>query len=178
MCIYFRKLNARTIRDAYALPRIEDTLDSLAGSKILSKLDLRSGHWQVAMDEEDREKTAFSVDRVVFFECNRMAFGLTNAPATFQRLMEHCLRDFSLKECCISLDDVIVFSSTVEEHLDRLERVLQKLYDCGLRLKPSKCSFFQEKVKYLGHVISSTGVQTDPDKVEAVQSWPVPSNMK
>ena len=178
LCIDYRKLNARTIRDAYALPRIEDTLDTLAGSKIFSTLDLRSGYWQIEMAEEDKEKTAFAVDRLGFFESNRMCFGLTNAPATFQRLMEHCLRDLSMKECCIYLDDIIVFSKSVDEHLKRLERVFQCLHECGLKLKPSKCVFFQKEVKYLGHVISEDGIQTDPEKVEAVKNWPVPKNIK
>ena len=114
LCIDFRKLNARTVQDSYALPRIEDTLDSLSGSKIFSTLDLRSGYYQVEIEENDKSKTAFSVDRLGFFEFNRMAFGLTNAPATFQRLVERCLHDLSMKECCLYLDDIIVFSSNIE----------------------------------------------------------------
>lgn len=178
LCVDFRRLNNITIKDSYALPRIEETLDSLAGAKIFSTLDLRSGYWQVEIDESDKEKTAFVVDRLGFYECNRMAFGLTNAPATFQRLMEHCLRDLSSQECCIYLDDVIVFSNTVEEHIHRLDRVFNCLKECGLTLKPSKCCFFQECVKYLGHIISADGICTDPEKTEALRNWPVPSNIK
>ena len=178
LCIDYRKLNSKTVKDAYALPRIEDTLDSLAGSKIFSTLDLRSGYWQVEIAEEDKPKSAFSVDRLGFFESNRLAFGLTNSPATFQRLMEHCLQDISSKECCIYLDDIIVFSSTVEEHVHRLERVFKRLQNCGLKLKPSKCSFFQNSVKYLGHVISEKGVHTDPDKIESLLTWPRPKDIK
>ena len=95
-----------------------------------------------------------------------MAFGLTNAPATFQRLIESCLHDLTMKECCLYLDDIVVFSSTVEEHIERLQRVFQRLHDFGLTLNPSKCCFFKESVKYLGHIISAKGIQTDPDKIE------------
>ena len=116
-CIDFRKLNSRTVRDAYTLPRIDDTIDTLIGAKYFSKLDLRSGYWQMEMKEEDKEKTAFSVGNLGFFECNRMAFGLTNAPATFQRLMERCMGELNLRECLIFLDDILIFSNTFEEHI-------------------------------------------------------------
>ena len=109
-CIDFRKLNSRTIRDAYTLPCIDDTIDTLLGAKFFSKLDLRSGYWQVEMKEEDKYKTAFSVGNLSFYECNRMAFGLTNAPATFQRLMEGTMAELNLKECLIFLDDILIFS--------------------------------------------------------------------
>ena len=141
-CIDFRKLNARTVRDAYALPRIDDTIDTLLGAKYFSKLDLRSGYWQVEMEEEDKSKTAFSVGSLGFFECNRMAFGLTNAPATFQRLMERCMGELNLKECLIFLDDILIFSVTFEEHIKRLNAVFSRLHEHGLKLKASKCEFF------------------------------------
>ena len=108
-CIDFRKLNSRTIRDAYTLPRIDNTMDTLIGAKYFSKLDLRSGYWQVEMEEQDKHKTAFSIGSLGFFKCNRMAFGLTNAPATFQRLMERCMGELNLKECLIFLDDILIF---------------------------------------------------------------------
>ena len=177
-CIDFRKLNSRTIRDAYNLPRIQDTIDSLTGSKYFSKLDLRSGYWQVEIEEEDKHLTAFTVGNMGFFECNRMAFGLTNAPATFQRLIERCMGELNLKECLIFLDDILVFSETFEEHLERLEAVFSRLRQNGLKLKPSKCEFFKTSVKYLGHVVSQEGVETDPDKIEALTTWPVPQNVK
>ena len=126
-CIDFRKLNNRTIKDAYSLPRIEETIDSLSGSKYFSKLDRRSGYWQVGIKEADKHKTAFSAGPLGFFECNRMTFGLTNAPATFQRLMERTMGELHLKECLIYLDDIIIFSKTFEEHLERLENVFKQL---------------------------------------------------
>ena len=177
-CIDFRKLNSRTIRDAYTLPRIDDTIDTLIGAKYFSKLDLRSGYWQVEIREEDKHKTAFTVGNLGFYECNRMAFGLTNAPATFQRLMERTMGDLNLRECLIFLDDILIFSQNFEDHLERLERVLSKLKEHGLKLKPSKCEFFKTSVTYLGHVVSQSGVKTDPDKIQALASWPEPKNIE
>ena len=109
-CIDLRKLNERTIKDAYSLPRIEDSLDTLNGAILFSSIDLKSGYWQVELSEESIPYTAFTVGPLGFFECVRMPFGLTNAPATFQRLMETCLGDMHLNWCIIYLDDVIVFS--------------------------------------------------------------------
>ena len=177
-CIDFRKLNSRTVKDAYTLPRIDDTIDTLIGAKYFSKLDLRSGYWQVEMSEKDKEKTAFTVGNLGFYECNRMAFGLTNAPATFQRLMERCMGELNLKECLIFLDDILIFSESFDEHLSRLEAVFSQLNKHGLKLKASKCEFFKNSVKYLGHVVSENGVHTDPDKIEALTSWPEPTNIK
>ena len=177
-CIDFRKLNNRTVKDAYSLPRIEETIDTLVGSKYFSKLDLRSGYWQVGVKEADKHKTAFSVGPLGFFECNRMAFGLTNAPATFQRLMERCMGELHLKECLIYLDDIIIFSKSFDEHLLRLENVFRQLEQHGLKLKGSKCEFFRTQVQYLGHIVSDQGIQTDPDKIAALKQWPTPSNLK
>lgn len=177
-CIDLRKLNNKTIKDAYTLPRVEETIDTLIGSKYFTKLDLRSGYWQVEIKEEDKHKTAFSLGPLGFYECNRMAFGLTNAPATFQRLMETCMGDLHLRECLIFLDDILVFSQSFDDHLKRLEGVFEKLEKHNLKLKPSKCEFFMSEVKYLGHIVSEEGVKTDPDKIEALKSWPVPRNIK
>ena len=177
-CIDFRKLNNRTVKDAYYLPRVDETLDTLNGASYFSKLDLRSGYWQVEMEEEDKAKTAFSVGTMGFFECNRMAFGLTNAPATFQRLMERCMGDLNLTECLIFLDDILIFSETFEEHISRIGAVFSQLCQHGLKLKASKCEFFKSRVSYLGHVVSQNGVETDPDKISALKEWPVPQNVK
>ena len=117
-CINLRKLNARTIKDAHSLPRIDETLDCLGGSIIFTSLDLKSGYWQVEVDEMSKQLTAFTVGPLGFYECERMLFSLTNAPATFQRLMESCLGD--LNWCIIYLDDIIVFSEMLKEHIKRL----------------------------------------------------------
>lgn len=173
-CVDFRQLNARTIKDSYALPKIEELLDALSGSKYFSVLDLKSGYHQVEIVEEHKERTAFTVAPLGFFEYNRMAMGLANAPATYQRLMEDCLGDLHLNICLVFLDDIIIFSDTFEEHLERIDRVLIRLQECGLKLNPKKCSFCQEKVKYVGHVVSARGIEADPEKCEKVRNWPQP----
>ena len=176
-CIDLRKLNSKTLKDSYALPRIEQTLESLADSMVYSTLDLTSGYWQVEMAEECKPYTAFTCGPLGFFECETMPFGATNAPATFQRLMEDCLGDLNMNWCIVYLDDVIVFSKTPDEHLERLEAVFQKLSAAGLKLKPSKCTFFKTEITYLGHLITSEGVATDPKKIEAVIKWPRPKTV-
>lgn len=130
------------------------------------------------MKESDKPKTAFSVGPLGFYECNRMAFGLTNAPATFQRLMEHCMGELHLRECLIYLDDIIIFSRTLDEHFQRLEAVFQRLEEAGLKLKGSKCEFFLPRVKYLGHIVSQDGVETDPEKISALKDLSVPTSLK
>ena len=137
-CIDNRKLNQRTIKDAQAIPRVDDNLHLLAGSKYFSTLDLKSGYWQVELKEKDKAKTAFQVGTLGFYECNRMHFGLCNAPATFQRLMERCMGELNLRDCLIYLDDIIIFSSTFEEHVERLQAVFERLQENNLKLKPSK----------------------------------------
>ena len=176
-CIDLRRLNARTVKDAYSLPRIEDALDSLNGACLFTSLDLKSGYWQVELDPESVPLTAFTVGPLGFFECTRMPFGLTNAPATFQRLMESCLGELHLDWCIIYLDDIIIFSKTPEEHLTRLEAVFERLAAAGLKLKPSKCELFQTSLKYLGHIVSEKGIATDPTKIEAIRNWPVPKTV-
>ena len=164
-CIDLRKLNVRTDKDAYSLPRIEDSLDSLNGSCIFTSIDLKAGYWQVEMDPQSIPLTAFTVGPLGFYECVKMLFGLTNAPATFQRLMETCLSDLHLNCCIIYLDNVVIFSKSQEEHIERLDAVLTKIEDAGLKLKPSKCEFFKCRITYLGHIVSDKGIETDPKKI-------------
>ena len=154
-CIDLRRLNERTIKDSHSLPRIDDSLDFLNGASIFTSLDLKAGYWQVMMDEDSIPLTAFSAGPLGFYECVRMPFGLCNAPATFQRLMESCLGDLHLNWCIIYLDDIIIFSKTPEEHIERLRGVFEKLFKAGLKLKPSKCEFFKDQISYLGHVVST-----------------------
>ena len=173
-CVDYRRLNERTVKDSYCLPRIEELLDSLSGAKYFSVLDLKSGYHQVEISERHKERTAFSVAPLGFYEYNRMAMGLANAPATYQRLMENVLGDLHLHICMVFLDDIIVFGNTFEEHMERLERVLVRLGENGLKLNPKKCSFCQEKVRYVGHIVSQEGIATDPEKTEQVRNWPRP----
>ena len=129
------------------------------------------------MDEASKPLTAFTVDPLGFNICERMPFGLTNVPATFQRLMESCLVDLHLNWCIIYLDDVIVFSKTPKEHIHRLCGVFHKLFSAGLKLKPKKCEFFKLKIAYLGHIVSTKRIETDLKKAEAVKNWTVPKTV-
>ena len=163
-CINLHQLNLCTIKDAYILPRIDKTLDCLGGSIIFTSLDLKSGYWQVEMDEMSKQLTTFMMGPLGFYECERMPFGLTNAPATFQRLMESCLGDLHLNWCIIYLDDIIVFSKTPREHIERLRGVFIKLVAAGLKLKPKKYEFFKPKIAYLGHIVCSRGIELIPKR--------------
>ena len=149
----------------------------LAGSQWFSTLDLLSGYWQVEIEEADRPKTAFCTTEGLY-QFRVMPFGLCNAPATFQRLMDLVLSGLQWSQCRVYLDDIIVLGRTFNEHLGNLQAVLQRLRQAGLKLKPSKCAFFKHEVKYLGHVISTSGVAPDPSKIEKVANWPVPISMK
>ena len=171
------KSNRITHKDAYPLPRIDATLDALAVSKWFSTLDLISGYWQVEIKDEDRPKTAFCTTEGLF-QFRVMTFGLCNAPATFQRLMDLVLCGLQWSCCLVYLDDIIILGSTFKEHICNIKNVLQRLREAGLKVKPVKCSFFQEEVHYLGHIISRQGVAPDVSKIEKILSWPKPTSTK
>uniref|UniRef100_A0A3B3QDK9 Gypsy retrotransposon integrase-like protein 1 n=1 Tax=Paramormyrops kingsleyae TaxID=1676925 RepID=A0A3B3QDK9_9TELE len=176
MCVDYRTLNRRTIPDQYTVPRIEDALACLTGSQWFSVLDLRSGYYQIPMNKADKEKTAF-ISPVGFYQFERMPQGIMGAPATFQRIMEKTLGDMNLLEVLVYLDDLIVFGRTLEEHEERLLKVLDRLKDEGLKLSVDKCQFCCTSVNYVGHIVSKDGVATDPAKVDAVRSWPRPESI-
>ena len=172
-CMDYRRLNAITKKDVYPLPRIDDILDALGKTGYFSSLDLAQGYWQVELDEESQQKSAFTTHRGLFeFTC--VPFGLCNAPATFQRLMTQILADLEWGICFVYLDDILVTSKTFEEHL---RRVFDQLRQAGLHLKPRKCLLLREKVPYLGHVVSKAGIRPDPAKIEQVQMYPVPTDI-
>lgn len=177
VCLDFRRLNDITRKDSYPIPRMDDSLDSLGGAKYFSTLDLASGYWQIPVTPEDVPKTAFNTP-FGLFECLTMPFGLCNGPATFQRTMDQVLGSLRWDICLVYLDDIIVFSSNFESHLERLQTVFSRLKEAGLTLKARKCHFFKRQVEYLGHIVSEEGVAPDPAKVEAVQGFPLPSNVK
>ena len=176
-CVDYRRVNNLTIKDSYPLPRIDDTIDALRGSKWFSTLDLASGYWQVPMAPEDAEKTAFTT-QFGLYQFKKMPFGLANAPATFERLMELVLSGLHWEICLIYLDDIIVFSETFEEHLTRLQLVLRRLKQAGLKVTPKKCHLFQFQVEFLGHIVSAAGISTDPKKTESIDSWPPPKSIR
>ena len=175
-CVDYRKLNAVTIKDAYPLPRIDDTLDALSGADCFSTLDLASGYWQVGMEEEAKEKSAFVCGEGLY-QFQVMPFGLVNAPATFERLMERVLTGLQWQTCLVYLDDIIIYSKGADEHRRRLEEVLGRLSAAGLKLKPAKCQLMRRSVTFLGHVVSSSGVATDPEKIGAVREWQTPDTL-
>ena len=176
-CIDLRKLNNWTIKDAYLLPHIDETLESLLGSQWFSLLNLKSGYWKAKMDEESKPSAAFTVGLLGFYECEWKPFGLTNAPATFQQLMETCLGDLNLHWCIICLHDIVIFSKDPASHLERLEAVFQNLEEAGLKLKPSKCKLFQQWIVNLGHMIPAQGITMDEDKTEAIKKWLILKNV-
>ncbi|MEN7973501.1 MAG: reverse transcriptase domain-containing protein [Verrucomicrobiota bacterium] len=176
-CVDYRKLNAVTRKDSYPLPRIDQTLESVAGSTWFTTLDLKSSYWQVAMDPRDVDKTAFVTPQGLF-EFRAMAFGLVNAPATFQRLMETVLGSLGLQTCVVYLDDVTVHGRTFEDALNHLEQVLQRLRAAELTLKPSKCHLFQKEAAFLGHIVSGQGVRCDPRLTSDVVQWETPTHRR
>ncbi len=175
-CVDFRKLNAVTTRDSYPMPRIDDMLDLLGQSLYFSTMDLTNGYWQVPIAKQDVQKTAF-ITPFGLFEFLVMPFGLANAPATFQRLMDSVLAGLKWHECLVYLDDIIVFGATFEQHLERLERVFERLDKVGLRLKAKKSVFFTSSIEYLGHHITRDGIQPSETKVKALMKMPPPTDL-
>ena len=161
----------------YPLPRIDDTLEMLSESKLFSTLDLASGYWQVELTEEAREKTAFCTTEGLY-EFKVMPFGLCNAPATFQRLMDVVLSGLQWTSCMVYLDDIIVMGRTFAEHVYNLEEVFRRIREAGLKIKPDKCFFLKDKVKYLGHIVSKEGIEADPEKTSKVKYWRLPTTVK
>ena len=171
-CIDFRRLNTLTVKDSHPLPRICETLESLAGAAHYSTFDLNSGFWQVPMDDASKQYTAFTLGSMGLYECESMPFGLCNAPPTFQRLMQNCLGELNLTYCLIYLDDVIVFSETPEEHLLRMCVVFDRLREHGLKLKLSKCDVFKMEINYLAHHVSKEGVRPSKKNLESIAQCP------
>ena len=174
LCTDFRKLNSITIRPQYPMPNTQAMFDSLQGNRFFTTLDLSSGYHHISMDERDAEKTGFST-RSGHYHYVRMPFGLSGAPATFQRAMNMLLRGLTWKKCLVYMDDVLIFGRTLEEHNERLKEVLQRFSEAGVKLSVDKCYFLQKEVKYLGHVISYEGVKTDPVKTECIRQYERPT---
>ena len=173
-CIDFCNLNARTKKDSYPVPQIHEAIESLVATGCFSCLDLKVGFWQIAMDEASKQYTAFTLGNLGFFEYECPAFGLCNAPATFQRLMLNCLGELNLTYCLIYLDDEIVFSKTEEEHLEYLHVVFNYFQEHNFRLKPTKCKFFWDEINYLAHHVSREGVWPSKENLKAVAEFAPP----
>ena len=174
-CVDYRRLNSVTVKDSHPLPRVDDTLDALAGAVWFSTLDFSNGFWQIEVAEDDREKTAFNTGRGLY-QWRSMPMGLSNSPATYQRMMELVLRGLPWNICMVYLDDVLLFSKTFEQHLSCLEEVFSRIKAAGLKLNPAKCHLARNHVVFLGHVISQHGLQPDPKNTEKVKNWPTPQS--
>jgi len=170
-CIDYRQVNNLSRKDAYPLPRIDVCLDALAGSAWYSTFDLKNSFHQIEMDSASAEKTAF-LCKEGLFQYNTMPFGLSNSGATFQRAMDIILSGLSYDICLAYLDDIIIYSASIEEQLERLDIVLARIGQVGLKLKPSKCHLMRREVIFLGHVVTANGIATDPEKTQKVREWP------
>ncbi|CAI7878745.1 unnamed protein product [Closterium sp. NIES-54] len=176
-CASTTALNKQTVKNKYPIPCIDDLLDQLRGATVFSKLDLRSGYWQIKMADNSIHKTAFRT-RYGSYEYLVMPFGLCNAPATFQAEMNHILRPL-LDECVVVyLDDILIYSKNMKEHVEHLRKVFEILRKNKFYVKLSKSDFALKKIQFLGHMVSAEGVHVDPRKIEAVKKWKVPENMK
>ena len=176
ICVDYRKLNAVTVPDAFPLPRIQDCLDAVTGACLFSTFDLTSGYHQVPVKESDKHKTAF-VTKYGLFEYQTMPFGLSNSAGTFQRVMEIALSGLQWVTCLIYIDDVVCFSKTFNEHVERVSEILGRIQKAGMKLKPQKCNLFQDEVTFLGHVVNKDGVKPNPDNIAKIIQWPVPKSV-
>jgi hypothetical protein len=176
LCIDYRQLNKATIKNRYPLPRIDILFDQTKGATVLSKIDLRSGYHQLRIKEDDIPKTAF---KTIFghYEFTFLPFGMTNAPGVFMSLTNGVFCEYVDKFVQVFIDDILIYSRTTEEHDEHLRLVLQCLREHKFYGKLSKCSFYQSRIHYLGHVISGEGIVVGPAKVEAIMEWPVPTNV-
>ena len=173
-CVDFRHLNAHMKKDSYPLPWIHEALESMVGLAHFSSMDFKSGFWQIKMAPESQQYMAFTVGNLGSYEFTRMPFGLCNAPATFQCLMQNTLRELTLMYCVIYLDDVIVFGHMEEEHLECLRVVFKRFWEFNLKLKPLKCSFLQSEIMYLAHHVLWRGILPSQENVQAMQEFPMP----
>ena len=176
LCVDYRQLNKMTIKNRYPLPRIDDLFDQVRGASVFSKIDLRFGYHQVRIKDEDVHKNAFRT-RYGHYEFLVVRFGLTNAPTTLMCLMNNVIHKYLDKFVIIFIDEILIYSKNEEEHKEHLKFVLQTLREHKLYAKFSKCEIFQDKIQYLGHVISKEGISVYPDKIKAINEWSVPKDV-
>jgi len=175
-CVDWRKLNQVTIKDRYPLPRIEDCLEAMEGAEWFSSLDLQHGYWQIPLRRSDWQKTAFTT-HIGLYEFTRTPMGVSNAPATFQRLMERVLNGLDLNIAVIYIDDVVVPGNTFDQAVERLDKVLSRLEASGLKVKTKKCHLFQKSVEFLGHQVGIDGIRPTTAKIIEVNRWSAPKNV-
>lgn len=175
--IDYRKINAQMIPDSYPMPRIDDMLDNLSGAKYFSKLDMTDGFWQIGLDEKSREWTGFAT-RSKFWRWKVLPMGIMNSPSAFQRAMDQVLGALKWKCVMCYVDDLIIYSNTLEEHVEHIRQVLEKLSTFGVFVKLAKCQFGVEELKFLGHIVGKDGMRPDPEKTRAVNEMPRPSDDK
>lgn len=175
MCVDYRALNKVTIKNKYPIPRVDELLDQLTGAKLFSRLDLKSGYHQIRVKDDDIEKTAFRT-RYGSFEFLVLPFGLTNAPPTFMRLMNSIFHKYLDQFLIIYLDDILIYSKNEPDHLRHIKIVLQLLRDHQLFINKEKCEFCVDQIEFVGHIVTSTGIKVDPNKVTAIKTWPIPRN--
>lgn len=173
LVVDYRKINAITVPDKFPIPNIDDIIDKMGRAMYFTTLDLAKGFHQIEIHEADIEKTAFSTNSG-HYEWLRLPFGLNNAPATFQRLMNSVLAPYIGKICFVYLDDIIIFSTSLQEHLDSVRKILTKIREANLKIQLDKCEFMKRETEFLGHVITDKGVKPNPKKIEAVQKYPIP----
>lgn len=168
--IDYRKLNEITVEDKFPIPNIEDIFSKLGNAQYFSTLDLAKGFHQIPINVEDRHKTAFSTTNG-HYEFTRMPFGLKNAPASFQRMMNEVLSDYINKICVVYLDDILIFSTSLQEHIDSLNKIFKRLLDFNLKVQINKCDFLKHETEYLGHIISRDGIKPNPNKIEVIKKF-------
>ena len=178
LCVDYQKLNSIMVRDTFPLPRIDEALQAVHSSSLFSSFDLAQGYLQLAMEENNIRKTAFRASSMGLYEFTHMPFGLSNAGSSFCHLMEQWLGDQQFVPLLLYLDDICIFAPTIDDMLDQIHLVFDRLKKFNLNIKPKKCQFFSTSVLFLGHVLSDEGISANPDKVDKVKTWPVPKNIK
>ena len=177
LVVDYRKLNEKTIDDKFPIPNINEIFDKLGRCQFFSTLDLAKGFHQIELNENDKMKTAFSTESG-HYHFNRMPFGLKNAPSTFQRLVNDVLKEFINKTCVVYMDDILIFSTSFQEHIVSIKRIFEAIRKYNLKIQINKCSFAENSTKFLGHVVESGNIRPDPTKVEAIQNYPLPCNQR